>query len=491
MSLLKRAFICVDRNWKKSAILFILIFIITNLMIGATLVLRTTYQTREHFYTRMPNQILVANTSDALPLEALDAIRDLPYVRHSNYILTRRLSSFSLVEFYEEGGLDHINLVGTDFCLEFGLCGFSFRGVSSTTLPEINDGIFELTSGRMFLPEELENLSPVAVISQPLADLNNLVVGDIMTFEVTAGDPRLNFTENVNPFDDLFFGTPIEIEIIGLFEIQQSISPMYESIIRTETYGLIFAPNLLISHVNETNRDLFHEHFTEEEITEMLSDAPSLEIMLNNNLHYAFFYLYDFRDYDAFYEQARRLLPEPAEIGTLEHFGFDGMSRSMGEIQGIINTFLFVSMAACLLVVGLTIMLFFRDRRHEIGIYMSLGQTKLKVLVQLSIEIIFVVIPAFVISFFTGNWVATQLNSWLLDNFLAIDVHVPRETLLVYTNTIIEDTVYSMHQINLDFWTALILFAVLLLIIILATFIPILYLLHLKPKAILEQSRIR
>ena len=481
MNLLKRAVICVNRNWKKSAILFISMFVITNLMIGSTLVLKTTYQTREHFYTSLPNQILIHsgfyNTGEqfpTLPLESLDAINDLPYVRHSNYGITKRLNSSSLVEFYEEGGLDHINLVETNFCLEFGLCGFWFRGVSSTTIPEINDNIFELTSGRIFLPEELESLSHVAVISQPLADLNNLVVGDTMTFEVTAGNPRLNFTENVNPFDDWFFGTPIEIEIVGLFATQHSISPTHGNIIRTDIYNQIFAPNLLINHLNEMSIKLLHEHFMEEEITKIVSAVPSVQRMLNNSLQYAFFSLYDFRDYNTFYEQARRLLPESSIIGTLEHLGIGEMSRNVAEIQGVMNSVLYASITACLLVVGLTVMLFFRDRRHEIGIYMSLGKTKIQVISQLTTETIFIIIPTFIISFFTGNWMATQLNSWLSDNFLV--------------NTIIEVHVDSMHQINLDFWTALILFAVLLLTIILATFIPTLYLLHLKPKAILVQK---
>ncbi|MDZ5016828.1 FtsX-like permease family protein, partial [Clostridium perfringens] len=56
------------------------------------------------------------------------------------------------------------------------------------------------------------------------------------------------------------------------------------------------------------------------------------------------------------------------------------------------------------------------DRRYEIGVLMSMGESRLKIISQLLVEIMIVACIAFSISTFTGNAVAQKIGTNLLQN---------------------------------------------------------------------------
>jgi len=173
VNILKSSFISVDRNKRKSIVLFFILLIIFNLIVGALLISRKLEQTAEHFYRNMPNQVGITQGHDVhsepLSLEALDQIRDLPYVRSSRYglvsYLTTRLHIFD--EFQEM-------IPAADRDSEFRLNPIHIWGLAESNILEFEQGIFELGQGRFFSNEEINELLPVIIIPEAFAELNGL-----------------------------------------------------------------------------------------------------------------------------------------------------------------------------------------------------------------------------------------------------------------------------------------------------------------------------
>ncbi|MDZ4907314.1 FtsX-like permease family protein, partial [Clostridium perfringens] len=67
-------------------------------------------------------------------------------------------------------------------------------------------------------------------------------------------------------------------------------------------------------------------------------------------------------------------------------------------------------------ILSLIIILSLKDRRYEIGVLMSMGESRLKIISQLLVEIMIVACIAFSISTFTGNAVAQKIGTNLLQN---------------------------------------------------------------------------
>lgn len=78
-----------------------------------------------------------------------------------------------------------------------------------------------------------------------------------------------------------------------------------------------------------------------------------------------------------------------------------------------------VSIAGAMILV-LIIALSLKDRKYEIGVLLSLGESKFKVISQLIVEVLLVASIAFATSAFTGNLAANKIGDTLLANEIEV-----------------------------------------------------------------------
>jgi len=492
LNVFRKAFICVDRNGKKSAILFALLFVVSNLIVASLLISQAIHHTVDHFYTTMPNQTVIVTDERHGPgvaLEQLDEINSLSYVRNAWYGLhsSVQTSEFNFPLSNDDSG-----------CLEeFGFCSFRVFGTASPILLELAENDIELTSGRIFTDEEISQGHQVVIVSEFFAQVNNLHVGDVVTVELRVhGEYALEDEKSLdirlgNFY--LWYTHEIEMEIVGLFgaiiELPERDREWFLKHGSGGLYRQFYAPNGFVNQILTTQYDIHKMFYTEEEIA--MADTTDLGLALLPSLEIksAIFTLYDFRDFDAFYAQAAEILGQLYDehyfhIGSFMGFGIGPMSQGMDSMQDIIQNFLRTTIITCIILIGLTILLFFKDRRHELGIYMSLGSKKIKIVAQLILEISFVALPSIILSFFTGGLLANRLNAWLMAEQLIMDIPTPRN-LRQYMNAITLDDIYAIHQISLSWSQVLIIIGVLLLVIAVTVVAPTIYLLRLQPKKIL------
>ncbi|WZU02242.1 FtsX-like permease family protein [Erysipelothrix sp. D19-032] len=75
---------------------------------------------------------------------------------------------------------------------------------------------------------------------------------------------------------------------------------------------------------------------------------------------------------------------------------------------------LIVVVSATILILSLVIVLFLRDRKHELGVYLSLGDRRGRVVGQIVMEVMMVAFVGLTLSLVTGNYLAKGLSSNLM-----------------------------------------------------------------------------
>ncbi|MDZ7543050.1 FtsX-like permease family protein, partial [Clostridium perfringens] len=134
-------------------------------------------------------------------------------------------------------------------------------------------------------------------------------------------------------------------------------------------------------------------------------------------IHNAIYYMDDPMNIESFKNDVK------ASGINLEDYKLDAKDslykQMMGPIENVgsfSKTMVIIVAIAGAVILSLIIILSLKDRRYEIGVLMSMGESRLKIISQLLVEIMIVACIAFSISTFTGNAVAQKIGTNLLQN---------------------------------------------------------------------------
>lgn len=142
------------------------------------------------------------------------------------------------------------------------------------------------------------------------------------------------------------------------------------------------------------------------------------------------------------------------------------------------------------IILGLIIMLTIKERRKELGILLSIGEKKGKLIGQLLVEVLCIAVLAFSLSIFTGGTVSQKMGDSLLQKEITAEEQEnnPREqTIMFGMNDDQGQEVDPIDNIDVSVTSQDVLKVggLGLLIAIVSTIIPALSILRLKPKEIL------
>jgi putative ABC transport system permease protein len=138
-----------------------------------------------------------------------------------------------------------------------------------------------------------------------------------------------------------------------------------------------------------------------------------------------------------------------------------------------------------------TIFFYAKDRKYEIGVLLSLGETKSKIVTQLLAELIIIATIAMTISLGTSSIVSNQLGESLLENQIEMSEEQSEDNFgrgmgMIQSQTSTSDVeVIDELNINAQATDYIILYALGYLIIIGSLIIPIMQILKYEPKTIL------
>ncbi|MBP2966668.1 FtsX-like permease family protein, partial [Acinetobacter baumannii] len=166
-----------------------------------------------------------------------------------------------------------------------------------------------------------------------------------------------------------------------------------------------------------------------------------------------------------------------------------GPVKGMAKISKLV---LLISILASVLIITLVTILFLRDRKHELGIYLSLGERRSKIISQIVLEVVIVAFIAISISVFTGNMLAKSFSNSLIqtqkkeqvDNGMNFNQET-WELNRITNNVISEDEVIESYTISLTPTYILLFYVIGIGVVIVSTIGPLIYVMHLNPKTIM------
>jgi len=508
MNPFKRAMTSVKRRPVKSITFFVLIFLLSALTAGAITAQQAIHNTDANLRRRMPTitmiepEVVVDPETGEWPLEELpiltpELIREvanLPYVAFFDYAIDVGHWSVTSSDLEAWTG-EEIGVFWPTWNYSIGLGAYLRpRGVSSPEFIEARQGLIELVDGRTFTEEELVNRTEVTpvIISSELARLNGLEVGSTFDSRLTVWDrgDEESMHDGTQTYEERGFTATVDetfpMEVIGIFEAEVPEIPTDNPDLGFPILNQVAAIHHRVYLPNHVAEEMFDLRIEGEMAAGIMDEAFDANV-----LH--FFTLADPMYYNDFV-QAVSQLEGNWEVLDLSS-GFQEVSASMENMQGIAHFILMGSIGATVVVVSLLVLLFLRDRKHEIGVYLAMGDGKKNIVMQMVLELVPLAVLGLTLALLVGNVASTAMSREMLSQDLAANPPTSESVQmggslenLGYRFTTTHEEMFESFEISLDGRTVVMFYGIGLGTVLVSTFIPIAFVVHTDPKKLLMED---
>ncbi|WP_212937039.1 ABC transporter permease [Bacillus hominis] len=396
MNFMKRAILSMKKRVGTSLILMAVFLIVTNLVLagftiqnaskkaadaarkklGADVTLGLDFdklgkQARETGEAPNPPQL---NTKETDQLAKSKYVKDYNYITHNFGIADGfKLVGVSEGEGKGKGSVAMVGGSGSGSEIDMN-SSLMIEGVRKTLLQEsFKNGKSKIIDGKP-ITEQMKDQN-VALMEKRLAEQNNLKVGDKV--KVQSGDKK----------------ETLEVEIIGIYETNEQ--PMGQN------------PPPMMNPANK----LYMPYSTLKKLETDEGMSSSIQVV---------YLLNDPQYIDAFKQEAKK---SDIDFNYFKLDAQDSLYKQMiGPIENIASTsqmIIYMVSIAGAIILGLIIMLSIKARRKEMGILLSIGEKKWKLMAQFVVEVVCIAILAFGLSVTTGAKVSQFVGENLLSSEIA------------------------------------------------------------------------
>ena len=244
---------------------------------------------------------------------------------------------------------------------------FQIKGVSeSSSYSEFSAGTASLVEGEAITSAD-EDTNNV-LIEQSLAEANDLSVGD--KFKIKDSDDK-----------------DVEVTIKGIYKTSDSGDSM------SAQFNFMNPSNTIFSSYTMVN-------------TLTGSEGKTIDSAVYN--------LEDPKDMDSFVKQANKLIDTDTFSLETNDQMYQQMLQPLNNVSSFAKNIVILVPVAGVVILTLIIMLSIRERKYEIGVLLSLGESRMKVISQFFVEIFICMIFALGIAAASGNVVGNAVGNQLL-----------------------------------------------------------------------------
>ncbi len=496
MNFAKRAMTSIMRRKGKSIILFILIFVLGNVIAGAISVRQATMNVEKNIKSSMGAVATINVDYENMKEEDFEKLENLSKdkieeIGKSEYVKTY---DYNMGTGFQSNTLKRYAVEGNEGMMMGGETYFTIKGVQYAPILDIQEGKVSFkdgTNSRAFTETEINNGANVGVISSNFAELNNLHVGDMMIFQnkvmKNMGEGKQVYAEN-EPIE-YYAEQDVVIEVIGIVEqkVVTKTETTKEKDISMESWqeeekeNTIYIPNKVVALENRFAQEKYLE-----QDPEMFEDGKA-----GFEYYTPIYILKQPEDVEKFKEEVAPLLPEFYKVIATSDT-FDTIAGPIMTMKSLSTYTLYIAIGASLLILSLLIILFLRDRKHELGIYLSLGESKMKVMLQILMEVMAVAFIGITISLVSGNMIANAVSDSMIMNQMESSKNDMMGgyssndlSYLGYGADVTEEEIVNAYKVTLDGSYIAIFYLVGLGTVGISTIIPMVYILRLNPKKIM------
>ncbi|MGM0175386.1 ABC transporter permease [Enterococcus sp. DIV0800] len=244
---------------------------------------------------------------------------------------------------------------------------FQIKGVSqSSSYSEFSAGTASLVEGEALTAKD-EGTSNV-LIEENLAEANDLKVGD--TFKIKNSDDK-----------------DVAVTVKGIYKTSSS----------SDSMGVRF------NFMNPANT-IFSSYTLVNTLTG--SDGKTIDSAVYN--------LNDPKEMESFVKKANKLIDTDTFSLETNDQMYQQMLQPLNNVSSFAKNIVILVAAAGVIILTLIIMLSIRERKYEIGVLLSLGESRVKVISQFFVEIFVCMVFALGIAAASGNLVGNAVGNQLL-----------------------------------------------------------------------------
>lgn len=495
MNHLKRAWLSVTRRKGKTLILLIVIFILGNIIAGAFSISQASGRVEKSIKEKLgaiatptldweaiDEAALEAEKNgtefewnfDSIPLDELKEVANLPQVKTFDYGLDYYLESSVYIQVMGEG----MGIMPRDGEVQSSY--FSLTGVSRPDFELLSSDKIAITSGAVFTQADIDAANDVALVSEKFAAANGLAVGDVLDFKMEA----IQYSEQGEELKR--DSVPYSLKIVGIFKpkmfegkedddgSQSWMENVYDNTFYVTTPSLF---NAALAHM-ELEYSLNSESFGEFNPKSSLEQRIVASYILNTP-----------EDIATFTGDAAPYLPEFYKF-DISSDRYEQIAAPITSLDKLSKITLYVAVGASVMILSLVIVLFLRDRKHELGIYLSLGDKRNKVVSQIVMEVLMIAFLAFTLSIFSGNMIAKSLSKSLVNVEKFQDGGIMYNDMISTSffdpnETVSPTDVVDAYSVELTASYIAGFYAIGLMVVVLSTVVPTLYITRLNPKKIM------
>lgn len=343
-------------------------------------------------------------------------------------------------------------------------------GVSNYELEEnFTSNNYTIVDGEgIYGTSEIQNK---VLIEESLATANDLSVGDAIKVKATSE------------------GTELELTIVGIYKAENVTNSGMSGMSVSLDYNKIFVDYKTALNIKETG--------TSEKET---SDTKTMYRGVQNSstgIDSVVFEVDDPANVDEVLEYASTntnidLEKFKLDANTEE---YEEMIKPLENVASFSKLLIIIVAIAGALIIMLVMMLWIKERTYETGVLLSLGESKIKIMLQYVTEILIIAVIAFTISIFTGNIISQKVGNELLAKEITATQTETTQSSSEQKNIRpddrnVSDEVEVVSQIDVSVNTNVILqlYGIGIAIVIVSSILPNIIILRYKPKKILTNA---
>lgn len=293
---------------------------------------------------------------------------------------------------------------------------FMVKGNMFPNMIELEDGDYVITDGRFYTQEEINDGAQVCLVTEALAAANGIRVGDEIGFSV----------QNVNSWlQDMGItmeDADVTFEVIGIYTHNHPITPdasNYEYcspfenpdntvLMPTTSYYMASLP------ISQKQFDYYAEMNPEEEYYAP-ENRPSMENMENQlYMDNIVLLLNDPLNVEKFVEDYSGSLAQFKKLDA-NNDEFNKLAKPLDTLSMYANFIVWLVVINAIVIITLVTALTLKTREYEIGVLLSVGASKLKVIAQFFLELAIVAVIGFTLSVASGSLIAKKIGNTVLE----------------------------------------------------------------------------
>ncbi len=270
-----------------------------------------------------------------------------------------------------------------------------------------------LSDGTFFTENQITNGENVIMIEKKLAELNGLSVGDEITIkQVTMRrgkgmdsdssdeEDTIQTTYTIAGIYETSNSTDLSNENFGMAmnNVENTLYVPYKSILKMQEHGLSEDEIAKLKEID----------YTIENVTFIINDPDNADLFIEE--------VSNMKDIDLKYRSL-----------SIDNEAYEKMVGNIESVASTAKILVTVVIIAGVAIIMLLSMLTIKDRKYEIGVLLSLGESKVKVLFQLILEVIIIGIISFALATLTTSLFAQKITNHLLNNEVSSTEEVDKD----------------------------------------------------------------